>query len=620
MYFLNILVSLISVVSLTKYAAASLRIKADHHSFAGVNYPGLQFLEQAERDEVIRALVRAHARVIRLFIRGDETHPDLEKELGIFDQSLLDQFDDTLAAIHRISNAGKVKVIIAPHDAHALRGSNNIPCDAYCKKVDSAFLDFYSNLEIREIYKHRLTHLFSDYKSKNFQGASWGTLKEVIMGVDLQNQPWSGIWPIVAGEPWLCDIATHLKETIGLGDNNIAVITGGISSPQSPTGTENFPDSAFDCKAVDVIGIHGYYSASNDATAGTAWANMFLPGNTLTSRALGKKLLLVEEMAYMNTDNGLVYKKSAIWDQGNALNYRGIPWMYSTASTEDEGTSSRVSILRAHNFAVGALASILQSAYRARSNFDWSPYLPPPASGLSNLTVLPLNPFVPEQSSCTFGCLGWLCDAADGCSPDLICKNSVCQKPAETQPGSVGANCNSKTVCQEHLVCEDGTCQKCVARPSIQPSDPRKHMVEGHITGQCHLDISSPFNMRPICTLCDPSKQTCRGSPCHRPGDCSADEFCDWGLCKPCTEGCLGMKCKSSNKCKTGYCNVYGRCDYPTKVKKPSGPGANAGRRGPGWNNKGPKDQQRGPAKVRDEAMRINIPKEGVRATGSPVS
>jgi hypothetical protein len=40
-----------------------------------------------------------------------------------------------------------MKVIIVPHDAHALRGSNNIPCDAYCKKLDGAFLDFYSTDE-----------------------------------------------------------------------------------------------------------------------------------------------------------------------------------------------------------------------------------------------------------------------------------------------------------------------------------------------------------------------------------------------------------------------------------------------------------------------------------------
>ena len=39
---------------------------------------------------------------------------------------------------------GKVKVIIAPHDAHALRASNGVRCDVYCELIDGAFLDFYS--------------------------------------------------------------------------------------------------------------------------------------------------------------------------------------------------------------------------------------------------------------------------------------------------------------------------------------------------------------------------------------------------------------------------------------------------------------------------------------------
>lgn len=67
MFFLNVLASFISIASLTKYVAADLRITADHHSFGGVNYPSLQFLDPSYRDEVIRAIVRTNARVIRLF-------------------------------------------------------------------------------------------------------------------------------------------------------------------------------------------------------------------------------------------------------------------------------------------------------------------------------------------------------------------------------------------------------------------------------------------------------------------------------------------------------------------------------------------------------------------------
>jgi hypothetical protein len=149
--------------------------------------------------------------------------------------------------------------------------------------------------------------------------------------VDLQNEPFSGIWPIPAGEDWLCDIATYLKFNLGLDNANIAVISGGISGPQSVVGIQNFPDSAMECKAIDIIGIHGYFKKEDDTTAGTPWANMFIPGNTLTARVKAKKgegkLLLVEEWSYVHSKFGHFYKKEALFDQGNALNLRGIPWV-----------------------------------------------------------------------------------------------------------------------------------------------------------------------------------------------------------------------------------------------------------------------------------------------------
>lgn len=67
MYLPGILASLVSVATLTTLAAADLRITADHHSFGGVNFPSLQFLEPSYRDELIRAVVKSNARVIRLF-------------------------------------------------------------------------------------------------------------------------------------------------------------------------------------------------------------------------------------------------------------------------------------------------------------------------------------------------------------------------------------------------------------------------------------------------------------------------------------------------------------------------------------------------------------------------
>jgi hypothetical protein len=67
MYLTSIIASLVSVSSLVWFATADLRITADNHSFGGVNFPQLQFLQPNYRDEVIRTIVKSNARVIRLF-------------------------------------------------------------------------------------------------------------------------------------------------------------------------------------------------------------------------------------------------------------------------------------------------------------------------------------------------------------------------------------------------------------------------------------------------------------------------------------------------------------------------------------------------------------------------
>jgi hypothetical protein len=74
MFLLKFLASLISVASLTKYVVADLKITADHHSFGGVNYPSLQYLEPNYRDSVIRAIAKTNARVIRLFSKTSRVY------------------------------------------------------------------------------------------------------------------------------------------------------------------------------------------------------------------------------------------------------------------------------------------------------------------------------------------------------------------------------------------------------------------------------------------------------------------------------------------------------------------------------------------------------------------
>ena len=311
----------LSLPALLPLASASL-LTSNHPSFAGFNLPQLQFLAPASRDATILSIVQTGARTIRLFIRPDALHTDPEPQLGEFDKSLLDQLDDALFAIHRISN-GTVKVIVAPHDANALKGAEGVPCDAYCERISGAYLDFYSNEEIVKVYKERLGVFFSHYQSRNFEGRKWGELSEVIMGVDIQHQPFNPIFPIPAGEAWLCDVASHLKALL---NPDIAVISGGVSGLQSLDRFENFPDSVFNCKDIDVIGIHGRFEREEgNKTAGTPWAEMFVPGNTLMGRAEKKgKLLMVEQW---DVESSVEQKEEDIFDHGAALNLRGIPWV-----------------------------------------------------------------------------------------------------------------------------------------------------------------------------------------------------------------------------------------------------------------------------------------------------
>jgi hypothetical protein len=362
-----------------------------------------------------------------------------------------------------------------------------------------------------------------------------------------------------------------------------------------------------------------------------------------------------------------------------------MPQLYSHLTTLSEGKTSRINPLHPTYTTWPALRTVLTHSLSTRGALNWTLYLPPPVRiipptqdektaqhlsamltgsttqewkllpvPLSNVTSVRLNPYIIEQADCTFGCLGHLCDAPDGCAPDLLCKNSVCQMYPDGQPGGVGQRCNSKAICQPHFQCVKGVCEACSARKTIQPKEQeRKRTIEGDDTvlpvsqqarvrendvqGSCYTDsLPHIFQINklaadnhdqhplrgaalPICQ--HPSSSSSHPPPCHNPTHCSASEYCSWGSCLPCSptteDMCLGSLCRSNAACKTGYCNDYGRCDYVRK-KKVSGPGGARGKRNgriPGV----PKGHERGPARVRSEALRVNIPGEKVLETGGPV-
>jgi hypothetical protein len=191
---------------------------------------------------------------------------------------------------------------------------------------------------------------------------------------------------------------------------------------------------------------------------------------------------------------------------------------------------------------------------------------------------------------------------------------------------------------RRHLQQQEGSCQACSVRPSIQPAskrkwtgtdappeDPSTRVIANDINASCYSDsffnlvtLSKRQSAAQIPPICLSPSNPPRGSPCEKAQHCSADSYCNWGLCTPCTstDSCLGAKCRSNNKCKTGFCNNHGRCDYAGQKKIFTGPGA----RGKSRNSRipgVPKGHERGPARVRSEAMRVSIPGEKVRATGT---
>lgn len=264
--------------------------------------------------------------------------------------------------------------------------------------------------------------------------------------------------------------------------------------------------------------------------------------------------------------------------------------------------------LRPEHDSITALTDVLTRASKARSTFVWNSYLPAPFKPLTALKEIPLNPYIPPSSPCTFGCEGHLCAAADGCSPDLLCKNNICQQNSETQPGQVGASCNSKKPCQAHLHCTSGSCQPCSVRPTLPGAEQGK--------GMCATDEITTFYTHPARPSTCLSPTAGRKNPCETAQHCNASEYCSWGLCEKCKPGdlCLGSVCTSNNACKTGFCNSYGKCDYAGQKKLVFGPGVR-GRWKNGRVDGIPEGHERGPAKVRDEAMRIVIPEDGPVAT-----
>ena len=282
--------------------------------------------------------------------------------------------------------------------------------------------------------------------------------------------------------------------------------------------------------------------------------------------------------------------------------------LYSSVTQNEELSPSEINVHGGIDTAMAVLSQILSRASASASHFDWTRYVHPLNQTMPH-SQLEINPYGMVQGDCSFGCLGWLCDTMDSCQPGSVCKNNVCE-PCSL--GCPGMDCNSKKPCQEWTKCVDGICQECSARST-----------SSNLFKSCNANpicSNDALLTARVCNYCNERTSKCRGSPCIRASDCNADEECDFGTCKSCTtSGCLGQACQSSVECKTGLCNFYKKCDYPSVVNRsPHNPGEDRGvRRAPG--RYGP-SVSGGPTRPTEHALiDIKDPRSASR-TPNPVS
>ncbi len=409
--------------SITALSLAIATVAAN--SFGGVNHYFLAAVDSGQRQAIIRTLNNAGARVLRTFVRpetsnsekGDSkaTWPDVETSLGNFanQASILDRYDDMLYDVYSQSG-GRMKVLLSLHDANMIAGFT-LPCDAYCQYMRDrgmSWTSFYADSTLRDAFKNRLRSILVNYRSKNFGGRSWSQLSEVILAIDLQNEPGvGGHQNSVTGTGWTCDVSSFLR---GFLVSGIGVATGAIGGALS--GNNNYPDEVLSCAAVDIISLHGYYASSSSVSAGQPWCQLLGGSSSLLARAKASgKLILAEEWTYTS---GTAGKAADIRDQGHALNALGIPWAYWDVMTGPESCAAceapEVSITDSPSGGWAALSAAMQEAGKVPAAQDWSRFIPSSGSA----TPITDGTCGTSSGSCTWGCLGWNCGSQCGWSED----------------------------------------------------------------------------------------------------------------------------------------------------------------------------------------------------------
>ncbi|KAF4625376.1 hypothetical protein G7Y89_g12790 [Cudoniella acicularis] len=286
------------ILSAISSLAALATVAIASNSFGGANHYFLATLDQTTRRSIITTLHNSGTRFIRTFVRpevystekGDSkaTWSDVEGPMGTFVSplsSVLDHYDDMLYDVYSVSG-GQMKVLLGLHDANMIAGYTQ-PCDAYCQYMQNKGTNwgsFYSDGTIRNAFKTRLYNILRNYPSKNFGGKSWSQLSQVILAIDLENEPGVGGHDskLVLAEEWVynggsagkpADIASqgHALNALGIPWSYWDVMTGSESCSgcgNNEVSLDNSPSGA--CPPLQLpMGLVGQRV---EAAHGDVWA------------------------------------------------------------------------------------------------------------------------------------------------------------------------------------------------------------------------------------------------------------------------------------------------------------------------------------------------------------
>ncbi|KAF2737433.1 beta-1,3-mannanase [Polyplosphaeria fusca] len=345
--------------------------RAASKSWAGSNEYFLHALPASEQKKYIETLAGWGVKVLRLWVtdissgclKGStsvKSIPPLESTIGTYDTTVLKALDSTLSLLH----ANKIKAILSPHNANTLGGSAG--CDAYCNKFGASD-SFYASGDGKKAYDARIKTILN-FKSPAF-GKAWKELDDVILAVDLQNEPMiSSVGKLQANDPddWLCGRAKSMRKV--LGKSGVRVATGGIGGSHYVDHEFNLLDKALKCDAIDVMSVHGYMGKAQD------WEYYMAGDKSVIAQAKkAGKLAMVEEwgVAADSQDN---FDK-----QVKVFNDAGEPWLYwQVVPGKDQTESGAPQNCGYDGFEIGLnskkgnFKAAVAAANKAKAAQDWT--------------------------------------------------------------------------------------------------------------------------------------------------------------------------------------------------------------------------------------------------------